>query len=115
MENTYRRARALAQAKAYEMVDSDPRFNESWFGRLTRILGFGPLCPRRRWSDNVCELCPLASPASPRWVVMLYTRTEAEHREIWRAHLRMRPTMRSFKAVLAEMPYFEDDDIFDAR
>lgn len=40
---------------------------------------------------------------------------EAEHREILRAHLLTRPKKRSFKAVLAEMPYFEDDDVFDVR
>jgi hypothetical protein len=96
MENTYRRARALAQAKAYEMVDSDPRFNESWFGRLTRILGSVPLCPGRRRGDNMCEPCPCVSPASSRWVLM-------------------RLTKRSFKEVLAEMPDIQDDDMFDAR
>jgi plasmid stability protein len=40
---------------------------------------------------------------------------EAEHREILRAHLLMRPKKRSFKAVLSEMPYFEDDGLFDVR
>ncbi|WP_338758647.1 DNA-binding protein [Massilia sp. METH4] len=41
--------------------------------------------------------------------------TEAEHREILRAHLVVRPNRRSFKEVLAEMPYFGDDDLFDVR
>jgi antitoxin FitA len=41
--------------------------------------------------------------------------TEAEHREILRAHLVMRPKKRSFKELLAEMPYFGDDDLFDVR
>ncbi|MFL6674500.1 MAG: FitA-like ribbon-helix-helix domain-containing protein [Massilia sp.] len=41
---------------------------------------------------------------------------EAEHREILRAHLLVhRPLKRSFKEVLASMPYFEDDDLFDLR
>lgn len=96
MKNTYRRARALAEAKAYEMVDSDPRFNESWFGRLTRILGSVRLWYGRRWSDNMRQPCPCVSPTSSRWVLMRFTK-------------------RSFEGVLAEMPYFEDDDIFDVR
>lgn len=41
--------------------------------------------------------------------------TEAEHREILRAHLIRQPKKRSFKEVLAEMPYFDDDDLFDVR
>lgn len=41
--------------------------------------------------------------------------TEAEHREILRTHLVVRPERRSFKDVLAEMPYFGDDDLFDVR
>ena len=41
--------------------------------------------------------------------------TEAEHREILRAHLIARPKRRSFKEVLAEMPYFDDDTLFDVR
>ena len=41
---------------------------------------------------------------------------EAEHREILRAHLSDRqPRKRSFKDVLAAMPYFDDDDLFDVR
>ena len=40
---------------------------------------------------------------------------EAEHREILRAHLTVRPKKRSFKKVLAEMPYFDDDALFDVR
>lgn len=41
---------------------------------------------------------------------------EAEHREILRAHLLdKRPQKRSFKDVLAAMPYFNDDDLFDVR
>lgn len=40
---------------------------------------------------------------------------EAEHREILRVHLIKHPKKRSFKEVLAEMPYFGDDDLFDLR
>ncbi|GAB2879982.1 hypothetical protein GCM10027277_56490 [Pseudoduganella ginsengisoli] len=40
---------------------------------------------------------------------------EAEHREILRSHLGAYPKKRSFKEVLAEMPYFNDDDLFDVR
>lgn len=41
---------------------------------------------------------------------------EAEHREILRAHLlNKQPPKRSFKEVLAAMPYFGDDDLFDVR
>ena len=40
---------------------------------------------------------------------------EAEHRAILRSHLLTRPSERSFKQVLAEMPYFDDDDLFDRR
>jgi plasmid stability protein len=40
---------------------------------------------------------------------------EAEHREILRAHLTKLPKKRSFKEVLAEMPYFDDDALFDVR
>jgi plasmid stability protein len=41
---------------------------------------------------------------------------EAEHRAILRAHLLdKRPPKRSFKEVLAAMPYFNDDDLFDVR
>ena len=40
---------------------------------------------------------------------------EAEHREILRAHLMPLPKKRSFKEVLAEMPDFEDDALFDVR
>jgi plasmid stability protein len=40
---------------------------------------------------------------------------EAEHREILRAHLTRIPKRKSLKAVLAEMPYFEDDYLFDMR
>lgn len=41
--------------------------------------------------------------------------TEAEHREILRAHLLSQPNKRSFKEVLSDMPYFEDDALFDMR
>lgn len=41
--------------------------------------------------------------------------TEAEHREILRAHLAKRPKKRSFKEVLAAMPDFGDDELFDLR
>jgi plasmid stability protein len=41
--------------------------------------------------------------------------TEAEHREILRSHLARHPKKRSFKEVLAEMPYFDDDALFDVR
>lgn len=40
---------------------------------------------------------------------------EAEHREILRAHLAKRPKRRSFKEVLAAMPDFGDDELFDLR
>jgi plasmid stability protein len=41
---------------------------------------------------------------------------EAEHREILRAHLLSKqPEKRSFKEVLASMPYFDDDELFDVR
>lgn len=40
---------------------------------------------------------------------------EAEHREILRAHLSKQPKKRSFKAVLAAMPDFGDDELFDLR
>jgi plasmid stability protein len=41
---------------------------------------------------------------------------EAEHREILRAHLlRNRPKKRSFKEILASMPDFDDDELFDVR
>lgn len=40
---------------------------------------------------------------------------EAEHREILRAHLTKSPKKRSFKEVLAEMPDFEDDALFNVR
>ena len=40
---------------------------------------------------------------------------EAEHREILRTHLLNHPKKRSFKEVLAEMPYFGDDKLFDLR
>ena len=44
--------------------------------------------------------------------------TEAEHREILREALLAgrKPVKRSFKDVLASMPYFpEHDDLFDVR
>lgn len=40
---------------------------------------------------------------------------EAEHREILRTNLTMLPKKRSFKEVLAEMPYFHDDELFEVR
>lgn len=40
---------------------------------------------------------------------------EAEHREILRVHLTKPPMKRSFKEVLAEMPNFDDDELFDVR
>lgn len=42
---------------------------------------------------------------------------EAEHREILRGHLLggKPPKKRSFTEVLASMPYFDDDDLFDVR
>ena len=40
---------------------------------------------------------------------------EAEHREILRAHLAKASEQRPFKEVLAEMPDFDDDDLFDVR
>jgi plasmid stability protein len=41
---------------------------------------------------------------------------EAEHREILRQHLlRSQPRKRSFKEVLASMPDFDDDGLFDVR
>jgi plasmid stability protein len=41
--------------------------------------------------------------------------TEAEHREILRIHLTKAVKKRSFKEVLAEMPDFDDDALFDVR
>jgi plasmid stability protein len=40
---------------------------------------------------------------------------EAEHREILRTYLLSSPKKRTFKQVLAEMPYFDDDGLFDVR
>lgn len=40
---------------------------------------------------------------------------EAEHREILRANLLVQPAKRSLKEVLAAMPFFDDDDLFDVR
>lgn len=40
---------------------------------------------------------------------------EDEHREILRAHLMVRPKRRTFKEALADMPYFDDDTLFNAR
>lgn len=40
---------------------------------------------------------------------------EAEHREILRATLLGQPAKRSFKQLLATMPYFDDDNLFDVR
>ncbi|UTY56225.1 DNA-binding protein [Massilia sp. erpn] len=41
---------------------------------------------------------------------------EAEHREILCNHLLPPfPKKRSFKEVLASMPYFGDDELFDVR
>lgn len=40
---------------------------------------------------------------------------EAEHREILRATLLGPPAKRPFKELLAAMPYFDDDDLFDVR
>jgi plasmid stability protein len=40
---------------------------------------------------------------------------EAEHREILRATLLGQPVKRPLKELLAEMPYFEDDELFDLR
>jgi plasmid stability protein len=40
---------------------------------------------------------------------------EAEHREILRVALLGQPPKRPLKEVLAEMPYFDDDDLFDVR
>jgi plasmid stability protein len=41
---------------------------------------------------------------------------EAEHRLILDESLRSpQPRKRSFKEVLASMPYFDDDDLFDVR
>ena len=41
---------------------------------------------------------------------------EAEHREILRTHLRSKqPKKRSFAEVLASMPFYGDDDLFDVR
>lgn len=39
----------------------------------------------------------------------------AEHREILRAALLGQPAKRSLKELLAAMPYFDDDDLFDVR
>ncbi|MBB3119305.1 FitA-like ribbon-helix-helix domain-containing protein [Pseudoduganella violacea] len=41
---------------------------------------------------------------------------EAEHREILRSQLLpSAPRKRAFKDVLASMPYFGDDELFDVR
>jgi plasmid stability protein len=40
---------------------------------------------------------------------------EAEHREILRISLLGRPVKRPLKELLAAMPYFDDDDLFDLR
>jgi plasmid stability protein len=41
---------------------------------------------------------------------------EAEHRLILtQCLLNQQPKKRSFKDVLASMPYFDDDDLFDVR
>ncbi|KQV90299.1 hypothetical protein ASD15_23575 [Massilia sp. Root351] len=40
---------------------------------------------------------------------------EAEHRDILRSALQEQPPKRLLKDVLASMPYFEDDDLFDVR
>jgi plasmid stability protein len=40
---------------------------------------------------------------------------EAEHREILKLHLLAQPQRRSFKDVLKDMPYFDDDALFDVR
>jgi plasmid stability protein len=40
---------------------------------------------------------------------------EAEHREILRVTLFGQPAKRPLKELLAAMPYFEDDELFDVR
>jgi plasmid stability protein len=40
---------------------------------------------------------------------------EAEHREILRVTLLGQPVKRPLKELLAEMPYFDDDELFDVR
>lgn len=40
---------------------------------------------------------------------------EAEHLAILRSHLLTHPGAHSFKQALAEMPYFDDDDLFERR
>jgi plasmid stability protein len=40
---------------------------------------------------------------------------EAEHREILRLSLVDKPARRPLKELLAAMPYFGDDDLFDVR
>jgi plasmid stability protein len=40
---------------------------------------------------------------------------EAEHREILRVTLLGPPVKRPLKELLAAMPYFDDDDLFDVR
>ena len=41
---------------------------------------------------------------------------EAEHRELLKSELLSpQPKKRSFKEVLATMPYFDDDALFDVR
>jgi plasmid stability protein len=40
---------------------------------------------------------------------------EAEHREILRVTLFGQPVKRPLKELLAAMPYFEDDELFDVR
>jgi plasmid stability protein len=40
---------------------------------------------------------------------------EAEHLAILRSHLLTPPDAHSFKQALADMPYFDDDDLFERR
>ncbi len=40
---------------------------------------------------------------------------EAEHREILRLTLIDQPAKRPLKELLAAMPYFDDDELFDVR
>ena len=62
----------------------------------------------RGLEDEVVEALKRSATANGR-------STEAEHREILRLHLIARTRKRSLKELLANMPYFDDDTLFDQR
>lgn len=63
----------------------------------------------------VCDLDEETVEALQRTAAANGRSVEAEHRAILRAHLAPRPAGRSFKEVLANMPYFDDDELFEIR